>query len=568
MGSQATIPEGNPDDFLSWDFQEYSAPSDTSWHLLDNEAPADFNTILKSRDVVEISLDLSNSTVHLADLQNECNDVTGLHIPPNVLPHRDPVYPVTFYKDVWSKKCLPVLHSVFHQLETRQGPSLLITDMIVALSACRLSRTLPQRKLFNNSSIPGLCFRPDAGHESLSHEYYGAVMRKMAWWSHQDFNANPTLGLAVLILFCYLESSMGNFQEFRLHSEGTKNLIQSYLDWVICDGAELLAAWVEIEMQNWWRRAYFSTPDFYRKHGTLSLHPRLGAVLETTNHQRAAVLLILCESHRLNNAAIVSSWDDCKDNDPSTKTDGASLPATARTTDLENRLSLNKYEALLKVQSEKLDKWYAHLPASDLPEFWQSEGNHVALSPTELDVPPLLFKSQFSAMNFAYYVTARVMQCTGPLESLQSPFHMNIGDAYEESEVWISILLRIAAGIGWEQCVQLNVYTIGFAGLLLACALRSHSLATGLWMQDWLEDRLEGNGFEEGNFPVFQILEILRLVNCERRHGRDVISLFQTVDDGGGSGKLSSYHSQILTSLWVYGRCRTTGRMYSYYKGV
>ena len=566
VGSQAAITKGSPGGLISWGFQEDGAPLDTMWHLLGSESQLDFNTTLKSQDTVERSLRLSNSEAHCVGLHQQCGDDTG-RIPPTVTPHRDPVYPVMFYMDVWGKKCLPALHSVFHQLETLHGPSLLITDIIVALSACRLSRTLPQRKLLNISRIPGLWFRPDAGHESLSHDYYGAVMRKMAWWSQQDFNANPTLGLAVLILFCYLESSMGNFQEFRIHSEGTKNLIRSYPDRVICDGAELLAAWVEVEMQNWWRRVYFSTPDFHRKLSVLSLPPQLEAVLDATNNQRAAILLILCESHCLNNAAIVSCWDDRKDKDSWTNTNRPP-PATTGTGELETRLSLNEYKVLLKTQSQKLDKWYALLPAFDLPEFWQGKGDYVARSQTELDIQPLLFKSHFSAMNFAYYITARVMQCTGPLESLRGTSQAEIGDAYEEAEAWISILLRIAAGIRWKQCIQLNVYTVGFAGLLLACALRSHSLATGLWMQNWLEDRLKGNDFEEGNFPVFQILEILRLVNYERKHGRDVVSLFQTVDDGGGSGKLGSYHSQLLASLWVYGRCRTTGRMCSYYKEV
>ncbi|KAK7415542.1 hypothetical protein QQX98_005788 [Neonectria punicea] len=167
-------------------------------------------------------------------------------------------------------------------------------------------------------------------------------------------------------------------------------------------------------------------------------------------------------------------------------------------------------------------------------------------------------------MNFAYYVAARVMQCIGPLHSLERASTVEIDQMYEETETWVLLLLRVTAGISWKECIRLNVYTIGLAGLLLACALRSRSLATGLWIQSWLEERLNGDEFEEGNFPVFQILDALRLINRERRNGRDVFSLFQTVNDGGGSGKFGSYHSQIISSLLVYGRCRTTGEMYSY----
>ncbi|SPO01549.1 uncharacterized protein DNG_04222 [Cephalotrichum gorgonifer] len=438
-----------------------------------------------------------------------------------------------------------------------------MTDIIVALSACRLSRIQPQGKLFNTSRSPGLCFRPDAGHESLSHEHYGAVMRKVAWWDPQAFDANPNLGLAILVFFCYLESSMGNFREYRVHSDGAKKLMRSNPGWMIRHGAGLLAAWVEVETQNYWRRVHFSTPSFHWSHGTQPpLGPQAESVLNPTSHPRATVLTILCETHRLNTAAVASCWDRCWGKDPQDGATAASIPAGSEQSDIALllNLTLGEYATLLQVQSKKLDDWIAFLP-----EFYQDKGPHAAAPGRRgLDIQPLYFKSQASAMNFAYYVTARVMQCIGPLESFELTSHVDVDDKYEEAEPWILTLLRIAAGLDWEECVRLNVYTIGFVSLLPDCIMRSRNPAVGLWMQDWLEERLKGDAFEEGNFPVFQVLDILRLVNRERADGRDVVSLFQAVDDEGGSGKLGSYSSQHLTSVCVYGRCRTTGRMSSY----
>ena len=481
----------------------------------------------------------------------------SLRMSPVVLPHRDPTQKAIFYMDVWRRQCLPALNSAFHRLELAHGPANLITDAVVALSACRLSRTLPQRKLFKVSSVSGLCVRPDAGHETLSHEHYGAVMRKMAGWSHEDFDANPALGLAVLVLFCYLESSMGNFKAFRVHSEGVKRLIKAYPDWVVHQGTDLLAAWVEVEMQNWWRRVYFGTPDFHRNTSSLALPPQLEAVLDTANHRRAAILLIMCESHRLNNAAIVAGWDGYEDSSGSSRFTGSAVPQADP-----------ELITLFQEQSLKLDDWFAFLPVSELPEYWEDDGGSVAPTRCLSAVQPLHFKSHKAAMNFAYYVTARVMQCTGPLGSLVGDPRTDIDTIYGEVEAWILMLLRIASAIDWDQCIKLNVYTVGFTSLLLACALHSRNIEIGTWMQTWLEEHLKGNEYEEGNFPVFQILEALRLVNAERRDGRDVFALFQTVDDSGGSGKLGSYHSQLLVSLQVYGRCRTSGAKYTYRRTV
>ncbi|UNI24303.1 hypothetical protein JDV02_010840 [Purpureocillium takamizusanense] len=496
----------------------------------------------------------------------ECTDESLSNMPAAVLPHRDAIHVVTFYMDVWTKQCLPALHVAFHNL---RNSSPLITNIMVTLSACRLSRTQPQRKLFKASACPGLCFRPDAGHESLSCEHYGAAMRKMARWSHQDFDAQPIVGLAVLVLFCYLESSMGNFREFRLHSEAIKTLLRRYTSHVVSKGAELLAAWVEIDVQNWWRRAYFSTPDFPRSPGFESLHPQLEAALIATADRRAIILSILCESHRLNTAAILSCWDAFKDNDSTTISYSTSpRPTATGTTQRTKPTTLTEYVALLKTQSEMLNGWHAFLPGHDLPMSSHQEQIHPAQG--EPLFQPLHFRSHRSAMNFAYYVTARVMQCTGPFESLDaaSPGCVDLDVAYQEAEIWISILLRIAAGIDWDECIQSNVYSVGFTGLLLACSLRTRSHVVGLWVQNWLEERLMGDDFEEGNFPVFQILDTIRLINDERSRGWDVLALFQTVDDGGGSGKFGSYHSQCMGSLWVYGRCRDTGDMCLYRRSL
>lgn len=164
-------------------------------------------------------------------------------------------------------------------------------------------------------------------------------------------------------------------------------------------------------------------------------------------------------------------------------------------------------------------------------------------------------------MNFAYFVASRVIQCGQPPEN---PDQDTSTDASNDVESWVLILLRIAAGIDWETCVQTNVYTVGLVSLFLACLLCSRSLAIGLWMETWLhEQQQQKSGFEEGCFPVFQVLGGLRLINAERQKGRDVIALFQSTNDGGGSGKFGSYHSQTITSFLVYGRCRVTGELFS-----
>ncbi|QYT03509.1 Zn(2)-C6 fungal-type domain-containing protein [Trichoderma simmonsii] len=467
---------------------------------------------------------------------------------------------VKFYMDAWEVHCLPALNLSFEFMATR-GHSSLITDTMATLAANRLSRKLPQRRLFNSSGSPWFSFRPDPGHECLSGELYGSALRKMLRWSSEEFDSYPMLAFVALVLFCYVESSMGNFKEFNTHSQGVEKLLKKSANLVFPHGAGLLAAWVEVKMQNWWRRAYFGVPEFFQAYTDPLLDSKLQLILNTDSSRTATILWILCESHRLNTAARIACWARQPNNGPTKRTSTSFMDDTAPTS--EHTMLLSEIVALMDMYSEKLDMWRA-----SFPDWIEPTGNPNCPKCLDLRSPEneaIYFPSHKLAMNMAYYVATRVMHCSGPLQSFATASIHNIGNIYEETEGWIFILLRIAAGISWEECISLNAYTIGFAGLLLSCALCSRRLETGLWIQEWLENRLEPGRFEEGNFPVFQILDAVRLINRERRNGVDVVSLFQTVDDGGGRGKFGSYSSQRIWSMLVYGRCRSTGELISYY---
>lgn len=480
-----------------------------------------------------------------------------LRLAPVVSPQRDRLDPIRFYLDIWQSQCLPALPPTLQNLETVLGRSTVVIDIMAALSACRLSRSRPQRKLIRNcKSGPDLSFRPDLQHESFGYERYGAVMHQVALWQHDDFARDSILGLALLVFFCLIAASMGSFPEFRLHSEAVEQFIQGNEAPLLRHSPDLLTAWVNVKMQNWWRRAYFSRPEFHRHHGSLSLTPQLELILDKAGKRSATASVILSESHRIHLAAIVScrNWEQqvCEEHD---------TEADHTTKDLSEEL----YTLAFTVEAGNLDAWCASLPVSELPAPWVSEPILKERTPRELHVESIRFQTHQAAMNFAYYVVARALQCTQPLESLTLNLcPVDLDTVYEETESWILLLLRIAAGLDWKDCVQNNVFTIGIVALLLTGALRSRKLAVGVWAQHWLEERLTGDAFEEGNFPVFQALEVLRLINRERRAGWDVLALFQTVDDGGGKGKCSSYHSQSLTALWVYGRCRASGRLAAY----
>ncbi|KAM3512356.1 hypothetical protein MY11210_003995 [Beauveria gryllotalpidicola] len=427
----------------------------------------------------------------------------------------------------------------------------LFVDMMAAVSASRLSRTSPQRRLLMGPGMREQNFRPNPGHESVSQEIYGSVMKKMSRWSAQDFSAHPILGLAVITLFCLIESSMGSFQAFGMHYDGAISLIKDLAP----RGIAQLATLVEIRTQMWWRRVYFGTPDFHRNRPKVSLDPVFSHVAGFES-RRASILSILCESHRINNAAIIVHWDLYCHAGP------GSLVGDESAGNLQQMME--PFAQKIRYEKDRLDAWDELFSLSGGVE--DADMLHASAAP--LQVRALHMPSHTEAMDFAYFIASRVLQCPGPLDSLCAQRSEEMRKRYTELESWIHLLLRVVAGMDWQDCVRYNMYTIGITSLLLACLLRSHDPRVGLWCEKWLQGCLDDTSFEEGNFPLFQTTRIIRLMNSQRSQERDVFALFQTVEDGGGSGKFGSYQSQALSSLLAYSRCRTTGQLHSHYVSI
>ena len=454
-----------------------------------------------------------------------------------------------------------------------------IADTMRALAARQLSRMLPRKRSTGSPNDHASFFGPDPDQQAVSGEFSGAAVRCVSQWGWADFKRDPTIALAVLTLFCHLESLTSNFRGFYLHSGAVETLVgmQSHSAKALSlssHGAELVAAWAQSKMHNWWRRFHFSTPEFQRDSYSSIITPEILPLLTVGGSNRVSVLMILCESYRLNAAAFMNCCDDMMDTEPAVLDDGVETP-------YENVLNpavhlsafLDAQEEHLRYQRHALDDWHDKLPPSELPTVLNSDTTRIdgikyGSTGAREQVVPLRFRSHDAAMNYAYYVTARIMQCMGFLGdarlSLSPPSQSERPNTdWADVEKWIVLLLRIAAGIDWESCTRLNTYTVGLSGLLMACVLRSGDPATGPWVEDWLSRRHRGGCLEEGGFPLSQILRVLHAVNQERRLGRHVHAVCQPVDDGGGAGKFQSYNSQSLPSILVYGSCVSSDFLYS-----
>lgn len=485
---------------------------------------------------------------------------------PKQLPAPQSTDPQLFYMDLWNSECIPTLPSAFLQLGSPGSLPPMIINTMLALSASQLSRSVFKSRHPETSQVVGPR-QPILLHQNFAYQFYGSAMQSLSRWQDSHSETSASLALAVMVLFCCLESVMGDFKAFSLHAMGVERLIESFHQTTIMSPGsslenELLMAWDQARLHNWWLRIHFSTPEIHLQHPPPLMHPALALKLEGGHHSRAMILRILCESYHMQLWALARCWQHVSLEDATSSTDTAWREINASEQDtLPCNVSLYDIVSQTLLENRRqLDDWHSRLESAERPLFESQETQ--AFGSSFKRFRPLLFCTHTAAVNYAYYAAARVMACTGTLKRLLRIGEEHDADACDEG-YWISMLLRVISGMSWADCLHLNVHTIGLSGLLLACILRSNDPTLGEWVEHWLQCQDMYGATEEGSFPVQQIHQALHAVNVERRHGRDVLALYQPADDGGGESKYGSYTSQTITALVLFGRCGSTGLLYS-----
>lgn len=446
----------------------------------------------------------------------------------------------SIYKGYWSNNCLSALHPVFHKITDLVSQVPVLEDAIVALAACNLSRSSPKPK---SPGVAGnVSYQPHPEHWASSQQHYRSALtatRHMTEAVTQGMD--PQITMTILVLFSCLESSIGNFLRFHNHSRGIANLIRrlsTSLD-PTSSMTDILAAWMQTRYHSWWIRLYFSTFTFQLEQSSLSAPAFLEDNIESNSVRRAMILSILCESHRLHQKMLLGTFLLASDQ------------TTINLNSTDQWYKVGMYRELLTLQAEKLIIWEQNSPLADLPA--SLEGDVQYLFPEGLLVTPLQFSSHNAAMNYAYFVSARLMQ--------DAPIDLS-GEHITDSDHWVFLLLRITAGIDRQTCLRDNTYTIGLSSLLLAALLHTCSLDIGIWIENWLQGfqkNAQSPALEEGSFPLAQITTVVSVINQQRRLGRNVFAVSQAEDDGGGNGKVDSYDSQDIKVVWLHGRERATG---------
>ncbi|KAJ5085479.1 hypothetical protein N7532_010250 [Penicillium argentinense] len=439
------------------------------------------------------------------------------------------------------------MHPMFQALSRHCSEDSMLRDATLALSSCNFSRLHPDIKDTTNRYMG--YFSPALVHQTRSQLYYSQAIRKFTALSEYECQNTPIVILTVLTIFAYIESSMGNFHGFNCHDQGMSSLLLN-LNVSLKDPTleALLAAWLQIRIVVWWGRAYFCSLQVLQHLPSALLPELLQDGSASPHRRRVTVLGIMCESHRLNFQRVLKHWE----------------PTNTEVSEHQEHLGeVEDYTqtiSKLAMQSSELDIWVSELPPSDLPI--ENHG-HLEGSEMNLQENSIHFQSHEAALNYAYYVVGRIMQCTGLLEALRMNESPPSAHEFTEEEEWTLLLLRIVKGTDMQKSLTMNNYTIGFSGLLLTALLRCRSHSLGLEIQNWLQGLANLQSTEEGAFPLYQTLGVAKAINRQKEIYRDVLGATQPVDDDGGTPKFNAYNSQPISTLLFHGICKYSGALFS-----
>lgn len=425
-------------------------------------------------------------------------------------------------------------------LQSSQFP--VLKDAILALSSCNIGRSTPEYK----SSLSANCFgvhRPSLIHHTRSQLYYSRAIKTFASMSYQEYRKHLPVALMVILIFAYVDSSTGNFEAFDCHIRG----LATFLDTLHRESGDpfvklLLAAWMQARLVVWWSRAYYRSAEAQIRLPSVPLPGILHSNFGLFEERRVLVLSIMCESHRLNTKAALKHWASTE------------MKKDADVGQIDH--NFEKIQTLLHTEAGKLDEWLFHLPPVEQPITRDITENSSSTNAS------IHFQSHDAALNYAYYVVARITQNTECLGRLPTRNPQLLGHEFLETEPWIRLLLRIAQGTDMQTSIKRNTYTIGFSSLLLAAFFRCQDLSLSRLIEDWLQALEDLTPTEEGNFPIFQILSVVRAVNRQRFVGCDVFAVSQPIDDLGGP-KSGCYCSQKIGSLFAHGKFRDTGDFFT-----
>ena len=142
-------------------------------------------------------------------------------------------------------------------------------------------------------------------------------------------------------------------------------------------------------------------------------------------------------------------------------------------------------EALLGDQRIELDRWHAALPPSHLPREVLGLERCAQEDPLQLGQPPLQFLTHQAAMNYVFYVAARIFGSREGVDEFLAPPRISPQHSGQPGllgvDHWVRLLLRIITGLDIMVWARHSSYSLGILEIIHMCHLRLPCRSHMIW---------------------------------------------------------------------------------------
>ncbi|PVH77470.1 hypothetical protein DL98DRAFT_591249 [Cadophora sp. DSE1049] len=476
----------------------------------------------------DASLNSSTETVHVSELDLDSNytQETAKAIRDDIDDTQKALYLRHWYSNV--RHLLP---SIFHDMVSRPNQRPCFKTALVALSACNFAQCHPVVQRLAIPDQDQVDNPTGENHRQHGRILYSAAIREFS--RIQFFNENALDTLATLILFAYIELDIGSFRGLDFHLNGAERLLADECAGCLetRSGRQLVSAWLGVRIRSWRHKIPFTTAGHQKYLVAMGIDFK--QIFEENSARGDAVMSILVESIRLSDMMLFERLAGRGDLDTVSSRcmrdylQKINRPSSNEPWRAKDPVQDQDYTALLLKQEADLDAWHSTLPVSDLPveSFDRSRvlGDNI-FEGDNSSQPPLRFRTHHCAMNYAYYVCARIAQSMELLAQFRSRSVSFPDPKANKLYPWLLILLRIVSGLDIMDCVRYNIYTIGITDLLFSCCLRfPGSYPVIRKCLDGLVERLNDIGMSREGVNTVHFLDVpLTYLEHEREHGRDV----------------------------------------------
>lgn len=490
--------------------------------------------------------------------------------PPPKLQVEDGFYELQdmYYLHHWRTHLLETLPAPFKQVESLVDRCPALRSAIIALSACDLAQSRTDVRSWTIKGGKRWLFSPNREHQEYGEIYYNISMHKLA--KTDPAKQEPTSVLATLMLFIYIESHIGSFRGAAFHHHAIEHLLPSQHHF--CEQSvlarDLVRTWTCLRAQNWRHRIPFTVLDFQKS--LIDLGLSVEQLLDPSEARDEAIIINMLQSWRLSLMILFERYTGrgdmesissrcCRDYYERVQPPAMTQPWRPKVPILDE-----DYELLLSEQRAKLDQWHAAVPPSHTPHFGNLGLKNGARHHLQVNQPPLKFHSHQAAMNYVYYIAARIFQSREGIDEFLCgpsvpPYHTGqLNPAGVDH--WIDLLLRIVADLDVMACARHSSYSVGILEILHMCHLRlpRYSQVIGSCI-DYLTESYANNCItHEGSTLILGFQHEFEEIEEQRNQGNDV---FYVMPRSSPDAQRELAYDDT-TPLVVYGRDRATGKFF------